>query len=90
MNAKEIKALSGAKSLWTGIQVLYKQLENRTWEINGRPCSVAGFDYKKDRLHFTSTWSLPEGGCGHRRVCTTLKEALDNKDGIIRKYLILH
>ncbi len=88
MNASEIKRLSGAKSKAAGASILYAQLEQKTWERNGRTYSLAGYDQRKDLVHFTATWSI-EGGVGHRRVGIALADALGSITGDLSAAIVL-
>lgn len=85
MKAVAIKALTGAKTRTEGESLLYKRLESLNWELNGREAKMAGYDRKKDLLHFTSTWSI-EGGCGHRRVGISLETAVKMNGGSLSLY----
>ena len=83
MNAKEIKALTGASTRFQGEEKLYKQLVARKWFWAGHEANCAGFDRRKELVHFTATWAVEPGAVGHRRVGLPLKAALNNKDGVI-------
>lgn len=83
MTAKEIKELTGADTRIQGETILYKQLEVRPWFYGGRAAECAGYDRRKDLVHFTVTWSAGPGVAGHRRIGLPLKEALVNQDGVI-------
>jgi hypothetical protein len=82
LTAKEIKQLTGAKTRFEGETALYKQLEDRQWTLSGRTYKVAGYDRRKDLVHFTSTWAV-EGGAGHSRVGVPLKQAIDPRTDLI-------
>jgi hypothetical protein len=88
-SAQEIKKLTGAKTRMQGEFILYSQLEGKEWFLDGRVCNVAGYDRRKDLVHFTSTWTHEPGIAGHRRVGVPLKIALDNETGILANYSIL-
>lgn len=81
MEAKEIKRLTGAKTKTLGINILYAGFEKRSWHRNGREYHVAGYDCRKDFLHFTACWSLEGGGAGWSRVLLPLKDVILNADG---------
>lgn len=89
MQAKEIKALTGAKSKMEGINILYAALEKKQWTRNNRTYTVAGYDYRKDHVHFTCTWSV-EGGAGHSRVEIPLADAVSSKNGDLCLANVLH
>lgn len=88
MDAKTIKALSGATNKLAGISVLCSRIEARTWTFNGRAYRFAGYDNRKDLVHFTATWSI-EGGCGHSRVGVPMQLTLDNQNGELNNVVIL-
>ncbi len=89
MHAKEVKALTGAKLLWEGVNILCEQIKQKThWNRDGRSYIFAGYEHRKDRVHFTATWSVP-GGAAHRRVAISMKEAVESKDGNLERALIL-
>lgn len=83
MTAKELKLLTGAKTKQQAINILYARLERRTWSRNGITVSLAGYDMKKDKVHFTETRSLDGGGIFHTRHYLTLEEAIDCVTGKI-------
>lgn len=83
MNAKEIKALTGARTRTQGETILYNQLASRQWFYGGRKAECAGYDRRKDRVHFTVTWAAEAGAVGHRRVGLPLNTALNTTDGLI-------
>lgn len=88
MKATEIKALSGKKNLIAGIDVLCKRIEAKEWKREGRVYRFAGYDRRKDTVHFTCTWSVP-GGAAHRRVGITMHQALDSTDGDLGRAWVL-
>lgn len=90
MHANEVKALTGAKLLWEGVNILCEQIEQKThWNRDGQSYSFAGYEHRKDRVHFTATWAAPQG-VRHSRVAISMKEAIESKDGNLVKALILH
>lgn len=90
MLAKDIKALTGAKLLWQGVQILCKQIEQKThWNRDGQTYRFAGYERRKDRVHFTATWGEPQG-VRHSRVAIPLKEAVESKDGDLSRAFVLH
>lgn len=82
LTAKEIKQMTGAKTRFEGETILYKALETREWTLFDRVYKVAGYDRRKDLVHFTSTWAV-EGGAGHSRVGLSLKQAMDPRPDLI-------
>lgn len=89
MRATQVKALTGAKYKAQGIAILCKRIEAVTWSRNGREYRFAGYDNKKDLVHFTCTWSVP-GGAGHSRVAISMEEALKPTAGDLTGALVLH
>lgn len=81
MNAKEIKARTGAKTKAEGISILYATLENRPWQLNGQEALLCGYDSRRDRVHFSTSWSVEPGVAGYRRVVLSLEAALMNVTG---------
>lgn len=90
MIASEIKALTGARRRAVGEDILYRQLAARTWMLNGHAAHCAGYDRRKDLVHFCATWGEAPGVVGHRRVGLSLGEALSNETGILDAATILH
>lgn len=89
LTAKDIKAMTGAENRWQGESMLYQQLEARQWRLGDRESQVAGYDRRKDLVHFTATWSAGAGCAGHRRVGVPLKVALANQSGVLDQYVVL-
>lgn len=89
MNAKQIKAVTGAATKWAGISMLVAKFECQTWTRNGRDYCVSGYDARKDLLHFTATWSLEGGGVGHSRVAIPLAQAVDDHTGDLSSAAVL-
>jgi len=89
MHARDIKALTGARTKMAGIAILYRRLGDKTWTRGGRAYQLAGYDARKDLVHFTATWAVP-GGAAHRRVAISLAEALASDSGDLEHALILH
>ena len=90
MHAKEIKALTGATALWQGVNILCQQIEEKThWNRNGQTYRFAGYEHRKDRVHFTATWSAPQG-VRHSRVAISMKDAIESKDGSLANAFVLH
>lgn len=89
MRATEIKALTGAKYKAQGIAILCKRIEALHWTRNGREYRFAGYDGRKDLVHFTSTWSVP-GGAGHSRVGLSMADALKPGAGDLTGAVVLH
>lgn len=81
MDAKEMKLLTGAKTKLAAIGILYARLEKRNWSYAGIPARIAGYDYKKNLVHFTQTESAGENSCWHRRVYFSMADALDCVSG---------
>lgn len=90
MDARTIKTLTGAPNKAQGIAILCKQIEQKIWMWNAREYQFAGYDRRKDLVHFTSTWSAPEGGFGHSRVGLPMQAALSNKTGQLQDAIVLH
>jgi hypothetical protein len=82
MSASEARQATGAKTLREAVDVLYRQLEARDWTYQGRQARTAGYDRRRDLVHFTCTWSVP-GGAGHRRLGLSLRRAIDQVDGVL-------
>lgn len=89
MHAKEIKALTGAPTLWQGVAILCAQIEQKThWTRDGQTYRYAGYEHRKDRVHFTATWETPRG-VRHCRVAISMKEAIDSKEGNLTQATVL-
>ena len=89
MKATHLKALTGAKTRAVGENILCRQFEDRKWVYRGHVARWAGFERRKDRVHFTATWSAGEGGVGHRRVALSLAAAFNNQTGVLDNALVL-
>ena len=89
MKAKEIKDLTGAKYKAAGVAILCKQIEAKPWLRNGRAYCFAGYDQRKDLVHFTCTWAVP-GGAGHSRVGISLRDAMNSTTGDLTCATVLH
>lgn len=89
MKAQQIKALTGAKTRAAGENILFRQFEARKWVYRGHEARWAGFERRKDRVHFTATWSAGEGVAGHRRVALSLAAAYNNQTGVLDNALVL-
>lgn len=89
MHAKDIKALTGAKVLWQGVQILCEQIEQKThWHREGQTYRFAGYQRRKDQVHFTATWIAPRG-VRHTRVAISMKEAIESKDANLAHATVL-
>ena len=92
MNAKEMKALTGAKSAMQAHSMLCDRIKRRGWTYKGNPASFAGADYRRNLVHFTQTLNISQGACSHRRIGLPMEDAIDcltgNLDG--QQYQILY
>jgi len=77
MNAKELKLLTGEKTKLAAISCLYKRLEGRTWKRDGLDARLAGYDDRKNLIHFCQTKSIGDGGVWHSRIGVSLENAID-------------
>lgn len=77
LSAAQIKEMTGAKTRALGESALYAQLEAQTWFRGDRAYRTAGFDRRKDLVHFTATWAAEGGGVGHSRLGMPMKLALE-------------
>lgn len=95
LTAKEIKALTGAKTKAQGINLLYQGVCTKfaTWKRfccgADREYFPAGYDSKRDLVHFTSWWRTPDGSAGHSRIGLPLKDALASQTGDLSNAVIL-
>jgi hypothetical protein len=89
LNTREIKLLTGAKSRLEGINLLYEQLGQKQWFRAGKAFELAGFDDKKNLVHFTSTWALDGGGVGHTRIGLPLESSLQSNGDLAQACVIL-
>ena len=89
-SAAEVKKITGAKTKSEALRLLYKGLEGRQWQGNGRAYGLAGYDPKKDRVHFTATWSAGPNTAGHSRVELSMQAAVENATGDLSDAVILH
>lgn len=89
LSAAEIKAMTGCKTRALGESALYARLEDKAWRYGDRIYRTAGFDRRKDLVHFTSTWAIEGGGVGHSRLGLPLKLALECA-GDLAHALVLH
>ena len=76
LSAAQIKHMTGCATRAQGENALYAQLEAQTWFKGEREYRTAGFDRRKDLIHFTATWAV-EGGAAHSRLGLPLKLALE-------------
>lgn len=90
ISAKEVKSLTGASTKIAGLNTLYFQLEQRKWHRFGREYATAGYDSRKDLVHFTATWAAEGGGVGHSRVAVSMTVAINSKDGDLATAVVLH
>ena len=77
MNANELKLLTGAKTKMQAINILCQRLEKRTYSYAGYAAKFAGYDDKKDLVHFTQTEATVPGSCWHRRIYLRMDDAID-------------
>ena len=90
MRASEAKKLTGAKTAKDAVRILYEKLSaQENWHLGDRPFSIAGYDSRKDLVHFTATWSVP-GGAGHRRLGMPLLDDANSSNGDFKNAPILH
>ena len=89
MKAQQLKAMTGAKTRGIGENILFRQFEARNWVYLGHEARCAGFERRKDRVHFTATWSAGDGSVGHRRVALSLAAAFNNQTGVLDNAIIL-
>lgn len=89
LSAAEIKAMTGQKTRALGESVLYARLVSQNWFRGDRPYVTAGFDRRKNLVHFTATWAVEGGGVGHSRLCIPMKLALECR-GDLASASILH
>ena len=89
LTASQIKEMTGCKTRSLGESALYSRLETMNWFRGDRLYRIAGFDRRKDLVHFTATWSAEGGGVGHSRVGISLKLALEC-DGDLAQAVVLH
>lgn len=89
LSAAQIKQMTGCKTRALGESALYTRLEAQTWFRGERAYRTAGFDRRKNLVHFTATWAVEGGGVGHSRVGMPLKLALECA-GDLAQAIILH
>ena len=89
MKATQLKAMTGAKTRAEAETILYRQFEARRWVYRGHVAQCAGMERRKDRVHFTATWSAGPGVAGHRRVALSMEQAVSNQTGILDNALVL-
>ena len=82
LSAAEIKEMTGCKTRALGESALYARLEAQNWFRGDRVYRTAGFDRRRDLVHFTATWALEGGGVGHSRVGLPLKLALESNGNL--------
>ncbi|KFC72702.1 hypothetical protein [Massilia sp. LC238] len=89
LSASKIKEMTGCKTRALGESALYSRLETQHWFRGDRVYRPAGFDRRKNLVHFTSTWAVEGGGVGHSRVGMPLKLALECA-GDLAQAVVLH
>jgi len=77
LSAAEIKQMTGCRTRALGESALYTRLEAQGWFRGDRVYRAAGFDRRKDLVHFTATGAVEGGGVGHSRVGLPMKLALE-------------
>lgn len=77
LSAAQIKQMTGCRTRALGESALYTRLEAQSWFRGDRVYRAAGFDRRKDLVHFTATWAVEGGGVGHSRVGLPMKLALE-------------
>ena len=77
LSAAQIKQMTGCRTRALGESALYSRLEAQSWFLGDRMYRTAGFDRRKDLVHFTATWAVDGGGVGHSRVGLPMKLALE-------------
>jgi len=92
MNTNEMKKLTGAKYKMQAISILCERIERRNWKYNGDSASYAGYDFRKDLVHFCITKSVSPGTVSHRRIGVSMDDAIDCITGDIKpeQVTILH
>ena len=88
-SASELKKLTGKATRATAESALYAALESRQWHRGGQQYQVAGYDRRKDLVHFTATWARDGGGAFHRRVGVPLRLAVEG-NGDLEGAVVLH
>lgn len=88
-DAKEIKTLTGKRTRAEGESALYASLEKRQWRCGERVYGLAGYDRRRDVVHFTATWPAPGGGACHSRLGLPLRAAIES-DGSLTGASVLH
>lgn len=89
LSAAEAKQMTGCKTRALGETALYARLEAQSWFRGDRVYRTAGFDRRRNLVHFTSTWAGEGGGVGHSRVGLPLKLALECR-GDLAQASVLH
>lgn len=89
LSAAEIKHMTGCKTRALGETALYARLEAQSWFRGDRVYRTAGFDRRKDLVHFTASWAVAGGGVGHSRLCMPMKLALEC-GGDLAQAIVLH
>lgn len=89
LSAAEIKQMTGCKTGALGESALYSRPEAKTWFRGERAYRAAGFDRRKNLVHFTATWAVEGGGAGHSRLGMPLKHALECA-GDLAQAIVLH
>jgi hypothetical protein len=75
--AQELKKLTAMPTRAQGETALYASLEGRQWHLGDRAYTLAGYDRRKDLVHFTATWPRLGGGVFHSRIGLALRLAVD-------------
>ena len=81
ISAKELRTLTGAKSLREAITLLYARLEKRTWKCRTagelRTFNCSGIDWQENYLFLRTLWSTGDGAVGYRSARVPIPEAID-------------
>lgn len=87
--AQEIKELTGKRTRAEGESAFYATLVQRQWRCGERAYRVAGYDRRKDLVHFTATWVVAGDGVGHSRLGLPLRLAAEG-NGDLAAAKVLH
>lgn len=84
LSAAEIKEMTGCKTRAQGESALYARLEAQNWYRGDRVYRTAGFDRRRNLVHFTATWAVEGCGVAHSRLGLPLKLALECRGDLIQ------
>lgn len=81
ISAKELRTLTGAKSLQEAITLLYARLKKRTWKCRTagelREFKCGGINWEGNYLSVYAMWNAGEGVAGYRYARIPIPEAID-------------